>query len=184
MTHVIKAALGLALVLGGLVLGAAAAFGQSPSGGTIKVWVTPSPTGSGGTIVITGAIGDYGKAVSVNSAGKAKKRGQYKLLELKKGTILVNGTQLNAAANNASPTDFNAATCSGSVIASAPVPIVRGTKAYAGITGSVTITETFAFVGPFYKSGSKKGQCNTSSNAPQPPGFWDSVSGIGTVSFG
>jgi hypothetical protein len=41
------------------------------------VWVTPSPKGSGGTIVITGAIGDYGKAFNASSAGKSQKKGGY-----------------------------------------------------------------------------------------------------------
>ena len=111
-------------------------------------------------------------------------RGSYEQLVLKKGTILVNSTQFNAATNSASPTDFSAATCSGTVSASAPVPVVSGTKAYAGITGSVALTAFFGFVGPFYSSGSKKGQCNTSNNAPTPPGFFAIITGTGTVSFG
>jgi hypothetical protein len=41
------------------------------------VWVTPRPKGSGGTIVITGAIGDYGKAFNASSAGKSQKKGGY-----------------------------------------------------------------------------------------------------------
>jgi hypothetical protein len=182
--RIAKAALGIAVV-GSLLLGGASAFGATtPTGGAIKVFVVPSISGSGGTIVITGAIGDYGKTVNSNAAGKPAKNGNYENLIMKNGTILVNGTQFNAATNAASPTDFNAATCSGTFVASAPVPVVSGTKEYAGITGSVTLTATFAFVGPFYKSGSKKGQCDTSNNAPQPSGFFASITGAGTVSFG
>jgi hypothetical protein len=183
MMRLAKTALGLA-VLGSLLLSGASAFGATtPTGGTINVFVTPTLNGSEGTIVITGAIGDYGKTVNANSAGKPAKKGSYELLDLKKGTILVNATQFNAATNNASPT-FSAVTCSGSFLASAPAQIVSGTKAYAGITGSVTLTATYGFVGPFFKSGSKKGQCNTSNNAPTPPGFFVSITGSGTVSFG
>jgi hypothetical protein len=174
-----KTALGVA-VLGSLLFSGVSAFGATaPAGGTIKVWDTPNGNGSGGTIVITGAIGDYGKTVNVNSAGKNDKKGNYTKLVLKKGTILVNSTQFAAASNNAQPTDFNAVTCSASIIVSAPNPIASGTKAYTGITGSVTITATFAFVGPFTKSG----KCNASSNA-QPSTFYGSITGSGTVSFG
>lgn len=96
----------------------------------------------------------------------------------------MDGTQFNAVLNSTNPTDYSTVTCSGSIVASGPAPIVSGTKAYAGITGSVTLTATFAFVGPFYASGSKKGQCNTSNNAPTPPGIYGVITGIGTVSFG
>jgi hypothetical protein len=182
--RIAKTALGIA-ILGGLLFSGASAFGATaPTGGTIKVFDVPSGTGTGGTIVITGAIGDYGKSVSSNAAGKPSKKGNYELLSLKKGTILVNSTQFNEATNSASPTDFSAASCSGTVVASAPAAVVSGTKAYAGITGSVSLTATFAFVGPFYSSGSKKGECNTSNNAPTPPGFFGLITGTGTVSFG
>jgi hypothetical protein len=142
------------------------------------VWATANANGSA-TIVITGAIGDYGKAVSANSAGKPQKNGGYEQLLLKTGTILLNGQQLNAATNKANPTDYSAVSCSGSIVASAPVPIVSGTKAYAGITGSLTLTETAAFVGPFTKSG----KCNASGNG-NPAAIWGTITGSGTVSVG
>jgi hypothetical protein len=100
-------------------------------------------------------------------------------LQLKKGTLLVNATQFNSVLNNAQPTDYDATTCSASVTGSGPVQIVSGTKAYAGITGSVNLTGTFAFIGPFKKNG----QCNTSNNA-NPVAQWTSITGAGTVSFG
>jgi hypothetical protein len=163
-----------------MLFSGASAFGATaPAGGTIKVWATPSPNGSGGTIVITGAIGDYGKTVDVNAAGKVTKNGNYTKFVLKKGTVLINGTQLQAALQNSQPTDFNIVTCSGSAIANAPVPIVSGTKAYAGITGSLTATATFAVVGPLTSSG----KCNTSNNA-NPVAQYVSIAGSGTVSFG
>jgi len=182
--RIAKTALGVA-VLGSVLFSGASAFAATaPAGGPIKVFVTLKGNNSGGTIVITGAIGDYGKTVDTNSAGKPQKNGGYELLVLKKGTILLDVTQLNAALNNANPTDYSAVSCSGSFVTSAPAPIVSGTKTYAGIAGSITLTVSFAFVGPFYTSGSKKGQCNTSNNAPTPPGFFASITGTGTVSFG
>ena len=181
--QIAKTAFGVAAV-GILLLSGPSAFGATAqAGGAIKVFVTLQGNNNG-RIVITGAIGDYGKTVNADSAGKPQKNGGYELLVLKKGTILLNGAQFNAALNHANPTDFSGTTCSGTVVASAPAPITSGTKAYSGITGSVTLTATFGFVGPFYSSGSKKGQCNTSNNAPTPPGFFAIVTGTGTVSFG
>ena len=179
MLRVAKTALG-AIVLGSVLLsGASTLAAATPAGGTLKVFITPSTSGKGGgTALLTGAVGDYGKSNKANSAGKPDKNGKYNQLVLKKGTILVDRRQLVAAQNSAQPTDFNSATCSASLAVTAPVPIVSGTKAYAGITGSVTVTETVAFIGPLTKSG----QCDTSANA-NPVAEWGTVLGSGTVSF-
>jgi hypothetical protein len=48
----------LALVVGLLFGDVATPAQSSPAGGMIKVWLTPSNTGSGGTVLITGAIAD------------------------------------------------------------------------------------------------------------------------------
>jgi hypothetical protein len=53
---------------------------------------------------------------------------------------------------------------------------------YTGISGTLRITQTFAAVGPPYKTGPKKGECNTSNNA-QPNAFYGSITGRGTVRF-
>jgi hypothetical protein len=172
--------IGVLLLAGALLFGDMAASAQSsPAGGTIKVWVTPNNSGPGGTILITGAIADHGKTLNVNAAGKTDTNGNYVKLELKKGMMLVNSTQFNSILNNAQPTDYDATTCSASVTGTGPVQIVSGTKAYSGITGSLTLTATFAFIGPF----TKKGQCNTSNNAA-PVAQWSAITGSGTVSFG
>jgi len=71
MLRVAKTALGVA-ILGSLLFSGASAFGATaPAGGTIKVWITPN-AGGGGTAVVTGAIGDYGKTSKINSAGYGK----------------------------------------------------------------------------------------------------------------
>ena len=168
MTRVLKAAIACFVLMGGLTLASAAASARSSSsGGSIQVWLTPSLTGNGGKILITGAIADYGVT-------KGKKSGQ---AVLKKGTIKVNLKQFNAATNAVNPT-INPSNCSTSFTASAPVPIVSGTGAYAGITGSFTLTAQYAFILPKTKSGS----CNTSNNA-NPISQYGSVSGSGTVSL-
>jgi len=163
--RIAKTALGVA-VLGSLLFSGASAFGATaPAGGTIQVWGTPANNGGGG-VVITGAIADSGKSANANSSGKPTKKGTYKLLTLKKGSILLNTTQLSKDLNNPNtpPTTFNSTTCS--------------TKAYAGISGTANITVTFAIVLPL-----TKGKCNTNTNA-NPIAQYGSVSGTGTVSFG
>ncbi len=169
MTRTWKVATACSVLFLGLTFGSAAAFAQSStSGGNIQVWITPSLTGNGGgKILITGAIADYG-ITKGNKTGKAV---------LKKGTITVNLKQFNTATNNVNPT-INPSNCSTSFSASAPVPIVSGTGAYAGITGSFTLTAQFAFILPKTKSGS----CNT-SNSANPLSQYGSVSGTGTVSL-
>jgi hypothetical protein len=178
MNRVVKAGLALSALLAGLFLGGAAAFGQSPSGGTIQIWVTPSNTGNGGgKVLITGVVGDYGPAQNVNSSGQPSKKGSYKRLLLKKGTILVNVTQFGTAQTNVNP-PINNSNCSTTFTVSAPVQIVSGTEAYAGITGTVNLTAQYGAVLPKTKSGS----CNTSNNS-NPPDQYTSIIGSGTVSF-
>jgi hypothetical protein len=178
MLRVTKAAVALPVLLGGLFLGGEAAFGASPSGGTIQVWVTPTNNGNGGgKVLITGVVGDYGIGQNVNSSGQPSKKGSYKKLLLKKGTILVNVTQYGTAQNNVNP-PINNSNCSTTFTVTAPIQIVSGTGAYAGITGTVNLTGQFGAVLPKTKSGS----CNTSNNS-NPLNQYISVTGSGTVSF-
>lgn len=177
------AAVGAAVVAGGLVPGSLAAAAPTPTGGAVKVWVKPSPTTTSvkhpGTVLFTGAIGDYGTSVSSNAAGKPTKNGAYKLLKLKQGTILVNGTTLNTALKSAfTKATLNSTNCSLSASASAPVPVVKGTGAYAGVSGSVTITASFGAVTRRNKSGS----C-TLASATKPLATATTIVGSGTVSF-
>ena len=65
---------------------------------------------------------------------------------------------------------------------SAAAPIIGGTGLYAGIHGTLTITESFGFVGSTYKSGAKKGQCNN-SNSGVTLDELAAVHGTGTVNF-
>jgi hypothetical protein len=175
----VQVGVGLALATGSLVL-AALPSGAAPAGGPVQVWGTPSPNGGGGSVIFTGAVADRGKAVSATATGKPQKKGTYKLLVMTKGSILVNTTQLNNDANNSNiqPNPFNTTTCSGVFSVTAPVPVVSGTKLYAGINGSVNLTLTFAFVIPL-----QSGKCNTSNNGPAPSIQYGSITGTGTVNF-
>jgi len=167
MARVLKAAIACSVIFVGLTLGSATAFAASPSSGSIQVWLTPSFTGHGGKILITGAIADYGIT-------KGKKSGK---VVLRKGTITVNLSQFNTAMNNVNPT-INPTNCSTSFTTTAPVPIVSGTGAYTGITGSFTLNAQYAAILPKSKSGS----CNT-SNSAEPLTQYASIIGSGSVTL-
>jgi hypothetical protein len=175
----VKILLGVVLLCG-LLFGATAALGSSAPmmGGAVQFWVTPSPTGNGGQVLITGAIGDYGKAQNVTAAGKAApKKSAYKDLMLKNGTILINLTKYMQAQNNANPTMYNKINCSAYLSVSAPATIVSGTGAYKGIRGTVTLHAENAALLPK----TKKGSCNENAN---PVNDYVAVNGSGTVTFG
>jgi hypothetical protein len=152
-----------------------------PAGGQIYVQATGSE-GPAGTIIITGAIGDYGKTLSIDKNGKTDNNGNYVRITLKKGTFEVNSTALNAKTRNAQPI-INTTTCSFRFTGTDPVTLFNGTGLYAGLKGKVLITLSFGGVGPLYKSGPHKGQCNMSNNAPA-LAQWGTITGPGTVSFG
>ena len=182
MRKLVGSALLTALVLGGLLAGsAAAARSMAPAGGSIDVYVTPN-NGAVYKIVIIGAIGDYGTATSIDKDGKVTPNGNYVKIKLTKGTFEVNSVVLNKKTNNAPPTVENKTTCSYGFGGSGPVTVFNGTGAYAGISGTLRITQTFAAVGPLYMTGAKKGECNQSGNA-QPVSFWGAITGKGTVRF-
>jgi hypothetical protein len=176
-----KTMVGVAGLLACLIVGASVALGAgssgTPAGGRIQLFVQPGKAQGNGKILFTGAVGDYGSSHSVSSTGGKK----FGTASLTKGTITLDLTAVTKKANNASPT-FDAATCSGSISVSAAAPIVSGTGLYAGIHGTVKITESFGFIGSTYKSGPKKGRCNLSNSAPTVAQM-GTVYGSGTVSF-
>jgi hypothetical protein len=133
--------------------------------------------------VITGAIGDHGTSRSTNQAGKPSQGGSYVLLNLTRGTILLNKTALDKNIDKAfKASKLDSSTCSLQAAATGPLTIVGGTGLYTGISGTVRITLSIGFVLPRYTSGAKAGQCN-SSNASTPAGSLQLVHGSGTVSF-
>jgi hypothetical protein len=175
----VKAALALVVLIGGLLLGGSIALAQTtPAGGAVQIMGVPAMNG-GGHVLVTGAVGDYGQSYSVNKSGQSDQKGNYKLLKLQKGSILINTKQLSAALNNnnVGPTTWNNTTCSGTFAVTEPVPVVSGTKLYAGATGSLNVTVTFGIVLPL-----TKGKCNQNAN-PTSGGQVGTISGTGTLSF-
>jgi hypothetical protein len=168
-----------ALIAAGLGIAAAtsapaiaSALSASPAAvGRIQVFSTPPLSGTTGTVLITGAIGDYGKSVNINKAGRPDANGTYSKLELRKGTIVADATTLNKRIQTGEHVDQSSCALQASV--SAPVRIVSGTGAYAGITGTIKVTFTLAALGT-----TKAGQCNPGKIAAA----FATVEGSGAVS--
>ena len=134
-----------------------------------------------GKVVMTGTIADYGKDVATNAQGKPTAQGGYRKLELKKGTILVDVAALTKAVGQAfSDASFDTTTCSVSVTIATPVTItiVSGTKAYAGVTGTLAMTGSYALIAPRTKSGA----CTTKTTA-RPLITFAAFTGTGTVAL-
>jgi hypothetical protein len=168
-------------IAGAVLLGAggaafAGAASSAPAGGTIHIFVNVDvKSQTTDPIVITGAIGDYGKGVDVTKSGKVDANGNYVKVTLTKGTFWVNVTALNAKTNKA-PGSFNAATCSFSVSVTSPIILFKGTGLYKGISGKPKVTQTFGGIGPRLASGA----CNENAN---PVVFGGAVTGVGKVTF-
>jgi hypothetical protein len=167
-------------VLAGLLLGAAASAGaaSAPNGGSIAFFGTPTGNLIGGTILVTGAIGDHGTYLTIDRSGKPDLNGAYVRVTLTKGSFELNDTTLNARASHASPA-INEVTCSGATTVTAPVPILDGTGLYRGISGSASVTEFFAFL----LSHIANGKCDAAS-AATPIARYFSIIGGGSVRFG
>jgi hypothetical protein len=177
----IKAVFGAAM-FACVLLVAPAAFGAStPAGGSVKLYATPEGNGLRATVLFTGAIGDHGQALTIDKDGTADANGDYVKVTLKNGTFEINSKALNAKANKAQPT-ASPTTCSATFVVTGPVTVFDGAGLYTGISGTLTVTETFAFIGPRYAAGAKKGQCNE-SNSAEPIAQYSSIIGTGAVKF-
>ena len=162
------------------------ALATTASNGTVHIVSYGDGAGAGSTDILTGAIGDSGSGISVDANGTADPaNGTEQQLTLVHGSFRVSTKALDKSINKA----FNSfqpdtSTCSGFVTATGVAPIVSGsgTGAYSGISGSFTVTFTYATIGPKNTSGKHKGQCNQSNNA-QPLGSAQLVTGSGTVSY-
>jgi len=181
-------ALSIAALAGALLPsgGTMAASASTVTNGAVHVFVYSDSSGVASTIVLTGAIGDNGSADSIDANGTPDPSSNTEvLLALVQGSFRVSVVRLDkkieSAFNSFRP---NPSTCSGSLSATASVPIVAGsgTGAYTGITGGFVLTFSLAYVGPKYGSGKHEGQCNN-SNSASPVAQAMLVTGTGTVSY-
>jgi hypothetical protein len=160
---------------------AAASASTAPKAGTVHVWVTPGK-GAVDQIVLTGAIGDYGTATSMDKNGTVDANGAYVKINLQDGTFMVNAVKLNQVLAKVAPT-IDKTSCSAWGTGSGPITLYDGSGSYAGISGTLTMTTSFAVVFPRYATGTKKGQCNFSNNAQPVATFIGDLTGSGPVSF-
>lgn len=116
------------------------------SGGLIRVTGYSDNDGPTSKVVVTGVIGDFGKAVRIASQGSSNAQYNELDLQLTRGSFGLDiagvESELLAAISGHFPT--NAATCSGEVSVSgrAAIDSGSGTGAYKGLTGSLTLTIT------------------------------------------
>jgi hypothetical protein len=181
-------ALTIAAVAGAVLTsgGTMAASASTVTNGPVHVFDYGDGFGVGGTVVLTGAIGDSGSADSVDANGTPDpSNNTEELVDLVQGSFRLSvvglGKKIGIAYSKFQP---NPRTCSGYVSATASLPIVAGSGAgaYTGITGGFVLTYSSALVGPKYGSGKHKGQCNNSNNA-EPVAQTVLVTGSGTVSY-
>jgi hypothetical protein len=128
-------------------------------------------------VILTGAIGDWGQAVTVHPDGTIDPQHTGELrLELQKGSFRLGFASLHKKIIRAySPWPSNKSTCSGSVSFTVVIPVVAGsgTGAYRGISGSFTVTVTIDEV-------DVKPVCNGTSAFLAQVAL---IAGPGTVSF-
>ena len=129
-------------------------------GGAVSLLDYTDNDGAKSSVVLTGAIGDYGVATSVNAAGSVDPEHKSQLmLALHDGSFRMDIASIDKKLVDAfSRFPSNLSTCSGTVVASDDAPIVvgTGTGTYAGIRGSFRLTVTIAEV-------DAKAHCSASS---------------------
>jgi hypothetical protein len=176
----VRMGLGAAVVVGLLLVGSVALAAGSAAGGPIRVFVK-SGSGPRGTILITGAIGDFGTTLSVDKNGKIDNNGAFQKVTLKKGSFWDDATALNKKLQKSQPA-INKSNCSILFSASATTTLLKGAGAYQGISGKLKITVTFATIAPRFAGGAHAGQCNFANNAV-PLSQYQSITGAGNVTF-
>jgi hypothetical protein len=115
------------------------------SGGFVRITGYSNNDGPTSRVVVTGVIGDFGKAVRTNSPGST---GEYNelVVKLTRGSFGLNiaGVESDLAAAISGHFPTNATTCSGEVAVSggAAIEAGSGTGAYKGLSGTLTLTIT------------------------------------------
>jgi len=101
--------------------------------------------------------------------------GKYVKVTLSQGTFEFDTKNLND-----NHTTHYKATCSGIFTGTGPAPVLDGTGLYAGITGTIEVTQTHVLVASRYTTGKHKGQCDKVGNHIH---HYDSIAATGNVSF-
>jgi hypothetical protein len=151
-----------------LLVAPTAGTASASSGGLVHVYEDVG-TGGSGSIVITGAVTDYGFD-QVGVEGKD----DYHAISLSKGALVADLTKYDSTIKPS----INSKTCSFSYTASGPITLSDGTRAYRGVSGTLNISGVFSGILPRQKNGS----CNT-NDLGSPLALVGYVHGSGTISF-
>jgi len=168
-----------AILVGMVIAMAPAAAGSAVTASvsrSISVWVTPSDSQRPSRVLVTGSLVDFGEALRANSDGRRDPRGSFTLLALHKGSILVGGPELSPSAPTS--TAARSGTCAVSTTADDRIPVLRGTRNYAGITGTMTVSVSSVLILPLQPGG----KCVTGSGA-HPLASWSTITASGTVTI-
>jgi hypothetical protein len=121
-------------------------------GGAVQVHEYADSDGAGASVILTGAIGDFGAAVSVYPDGAIDPQHDSQVnLALTKGSFRISVAALDKKiVSGFSHFRPDPRTCSGVVRATATTPVVpgSGTGVYRGIGGSFRLTVTIAEIVP------------------------------------
>jgi hypothetical protein len=124
----------------------ATAHTTAASGRTHIIYYSVNSDGPTSEAILTGAVGDFGQAVSVHPNGQVDPEHNSDLsLRLTRGSFLLNGAALDQQVVNAyRHWPSNPGTCSGSITVTAATPIVAGsgTGSYRRISGTFNLTAT------------------------------------------
>jgi hypothetical protein len=163
--------LGGSLVLFAALTGGTPALAatSSPAGlNGIALFVTSTGDGRG-RVVVAGAIGDFGTTAAVGHELK---------VALQHGSFELNVTQLIAKEDRSQPT-LDKATCSGLSSSTAPAQAGSGTGSYQGIVGTLSVTQTIAFLLPSYDTRAHFGCDNNAA----PLDDYSSITASGQIHF-
>jgi hypothetical protein len=126
--------------------GGSAAIRTAAADGTVHfIGYSKNSDGPGLTVIVTGAIGDYGPAVTVHPNGTIDPEHTSELrLGLKHGSFRLNIASLHKKLEDVTSHWKTTPTCSFHANATAATPVVAGsgTGSYRGISGSVNMTVT------------------------------------------
>lgn len=150
---VIAAVSGGALLAGGCVAATAApvpeaapAAAEVHGGAVHLIDYSIDSDGPRSSVQLTGAIGDYGQAVTVHPDGTVDPDHTSQMqLGLRHGSFRLDIAELDKKIVQAyDPWPHNAATCSGSISFTVPTPVVpgSGTGSYRGVSGVFDLTVT------------------------------------------
>ncbi len=178
MNRLPRSIIALTSIFGLLLTVHPSSVGATPSGDSVSIWATLTASGrEPSSVLVTGAIVDYGKAFRANSASRIDAKGRFTKLVLEHGTILLGGTALDPVVRTAKPVG-RTQTCSVLASSDEQAPVVSGTKAYLGISGSLVVATSSVLIIPL----SKGGQCNTGAGA-RPVAAWSTVTASGSVTL-